>query len=157
MRHLRNEVRFRDGIDTILADTNRVLIEIGPGRTLTSLARMAPARPAAVTPTMRHPKEAGSDVVTSRSAAVGRAWEAGVAIDPATLYGDEQRHRVPLPTYPFEHQRYWVEPDVAGAPRADAQGGAAEAPERSTSGSRRRRGAGRSQRRSPTGPARPRS
>ena len=92
-----------------------------PGRTLTSLARMAPVRPAAVTPTMRHAKESGSDVVTALSA-IARAWEAGVAIDPGALHGDEQRHRVALPTYPFEHQRYWVEPDVAGAPRATAKG-----------------------------------
>ena len=128
VRHLRNEVRFRDGIDTILTDTNRVLIEIGPGRTLTSLARMAPAKPAAVSATMRHPKEAGADVGFAL-AAVGRAWEAGVVIDPARLFGDEHRHRVPLPTYPFEHQRYWVEPDVAGAPSGHAQGGAPQAPD----------------------------
>ncbi len=121
VRHLRNEVRFRDGIDTILTDTNRVLIEIGPGRTLASLARMAPAKPAAVSATMRHPKEAGADVGFAL-AAVGRAWEAGVVIDPARLFGDEERHRVPLPTYPFEHQRYWVEPDVAGTTRATPKG-----------------------------------
>ena len=39
VRHLRDAVRFSDGIATILADPNRVLLEIGPGRTLASLAR----------------------------------------------------------------------------------------------------------------------
>ena len=121
VRHLRSAVRFRDGIDTILADTNRVLLEVGPGRTLAGLARMAPSPPAAVSPTLRHPREVASDVAFAL-AAVGRAWEAGVELDPATLFADEERHRVPLPTYPFDHQRFWVEPDASDAPRSSAKG-----------------------------------
>ena len=73
--------------------------------------------------------------------------------DPTALLGDEQRRRVPLPTYPFEHQRYWVEPDVAGAPTGRAARGCCASGRRSTSGSRRRRGAGRvAEAASPTGP-----
>jgi acyl transferase domain-containing protein/thioesterase domain-containing protein/acyl carrier protein len=121
VRHLRSAVRFRDGIDTILADSNRVLLEIGPGRTLAGLARQAPVTAAAISPTLRHPKEVAFDVAFAL-AAVGRAWEAGVELDPATLFADEERHRLPLPTYPFEHQRYWVEPDAADAPRATSKG-----------------------------------
>ena len=41
---------------------------------------------------------------------VGKLWQAGVDIDWDAFYGDEVRHTVPLPTYPFERQRYWVEP-----------------------------------------------
>ena len=90
---------------------------------------MAPARRRPCRPTLRHPKEAASDVAFAL-AAVGRAWEAGVELDPATLFADEERHRVPLPTYPFDHQRYWVEPDAADAPRAIGEGRAAQAPAR---------------------------
>ena len=121
VRHLRNAVRFRDGVDTILSNTNRVLLEVGPGRTLVSLARMAAATPAAVSPTLRHPKEVASDVAVA-VAAVGRAWEAGVELDPAKLFAGEQRRRVALPTYPFDRQRYWVEPDAADTPRSSAKG-----------------------------------
>jgi acyl transferase domain-containing protein/thioesterase domain-containing protein len=121
VRHLRNAVRFREGIDTILTDSNRVLLEVGPGRTLTSLARMAPGAPAAVSPTLRHPNEAASDVAFAL-AALGRAWEAGVELDPAGLFAGEERHRVVLPTYPFDRQRYWVEPDAADTPRVSAKG-----------------------------------
>jgi acyl transferase domain-containing protein len=121
VRHLRNAVRFRDGIATILGDANRVLLEIGPGRTLSGLARQGDAAPAAVSPTLRHPKEDASDVAFAL-AALGRAWEAGVELDAAALFADEERHRVPLPTYPFEHQRYWVEPDAADTPRVTARG-----------------------------------
>ncbi|MFD9368425.1 beta-ketoacyl synthase N-terminal-like domain-containing protein [Streptomyces sp. NPDC060020] len=46
------------------------------------------------------------------------AWRAGVAVDWAAYYGDEQRGRVPLPTYPFTRRRFWLErpePEVAGS------------------------------------------
>ncbi|MGZ4804909.1 MAG: type I polyketide synthase [Ilumatobacteraceae bacterium] len=122
VRHLRNTVRFRDGIDTILTNTNCVLLEIGPGRTLTGLARMAAVKPAAACPTLRHPKEATSDVAFALGA-VGEAWQAGVELDARLLWADEERRRVPLPTYPFERQRYWVEPDAVDAVRAAAKGG----------------------------------
>ncbi|MET0577235.1 MAG: type I polyketide synthase, partial [Ilumatobacteraceae bacterium] len=121
VRHLRSAVRFRDGIDTILTDPNRVLLEVGPGRTLAGLSRMATAKPAAVSPTLRHPKEASSDVAFALTA-VGRAWEAGVELDARALFGDGPRRRLPLPTYPFERQRYWVEPDAPDTARVPTGG-----------------------------------
>ncbi|MCU1501643.1 MAG: polyketide/non-ribosomal peptide synthetase [Ilumatobacteraceae bacterium] len=111
VRHLRNAVRFSNGIDTILEDPHRVLLEIGPGRTLSNLARESQATPMAIAPTLRHPKEASSDVAVALTA-VGRAWEAGVVLDAADLFAGERRRRVALPTYPFDRQRYWVEPDA---------------------------------------------
>ena len=39
---------------------------------------------------------------------VGRLWCEGIAIDWLKYYETEDRRRVPLPTYPFERQRYWV-------------------------------------------------
>ena len=42
--------------------------------------------------------------------ALGRLWLAGSRIDWAGFYAHERRKRLPLPTYPFERQRYWVEP-----------------------------------------------
>ena len=113
VRHLRETVRFSDGIETILTDPNRVLLEIGPGRTLTSLARQANGSAVGLTPTLRHPNENVSDLAFALGA-VGRAWVAGVDLDAADLHRDEDRRRVPLPTYPFERNRYWVEPDVVG-------------------------------------------
>ncbi|HSP78622.1 MAG TPA: SDR family NAD(P)-dependent oxidoreductase, partial [Myxococcaceae bacterium] len=48
----------------------------------------------------------------------GRLWLAGARLDGAKLFGTERRRRVPLPTYPFERERFWVEPGsgVASAP-----------------------------------------
>ena len=116
VRHLRQPVRFRDGIEAILVDPNRVLLEVGPGRTLAGLARQAMTKPAAVSPTLRHANQVASDIAFAL-AAVGQAWEAGVELDPNLLFVGEQRQRVPLPTYPFERQRYWVEPDAPNAVR----------------------------------------
>ena len=59
---------------------------------------------------------------------VGRQWISGVKVDWSGLYGTERRRRVPLPTYPFEHKRYWIETKAGGA--ASAQGLLAQEPEK---------------------------
>ncbi|HAA26621.1 MAG TPA: hypothetical protein DCE56_01735, partial [Cyanobacteria bacterium UBA8553] len=40
---------------------------------------------------------------------LGQLWLGGVKVNWSGFYANEQRYRVPLPTYPFERQRYWVE------------------------------------------------
>ena len=117
VRHLRESVRFADGVATILADAKRVLVEIGPGRTLTGLARLAEHKAATVTPTLRHVKDDVSDVAFALLA-LGRIWCAGVEVDAGDLFAGETRRRVPLPTYPFERHPYWVDPDPV-SPSAD--------------------------------------
>lgn len=42
--------------------------------------------------------------------AVGQLWLAGVSIDWSNFYQRETRQRIPLPTYPFERQRFWIDP-----------------------------------------------
>jgi acyl transferase domain-containing protein/thioesterase domain-containing protein/acyl carrier protein len=112
VRHLRHTVRFADGMATLLADSNRVCIEVGPGTTLTSLARQQAAAPVAAIPSLPHP----NDPVDSRlfiRAALGRAWAAGVDVDWRLLHGDPRPLRVSLPTYAFERERHWIEPAEA--------------------------------------------
>jgi len=118
VRHLRQAVRFSDGVSELLKEPARVLLEVGPGQTLSTLARQHPAKSAghAVISTLRHPKEQVSDEAYLLNS-VGRLWLAGVKIDGAAFFADEQRHRVPLPTYPFERKRYWIEPPTADGPR----------------------------------------
>ncbi|OLR94124.1 type I polyketide synthase [Actinokineospora bangkokensis] len=116
-RHLRNPVRFADGVRTVLARADRVLLEVGPGRALTALAagqRIAPA-PIAV-PTMGLARDTLPDLAHLVSA-VGRLWQAGVPVDWDAFHGDTAPQRASLPTYPFERKRYWVE---AGKPRETA-------------------------------------
>ena len=129
VRHLRQSVRFADGLKAVLADGRNVLVEIGPGRTLCSLARTQSPAPVAL-PTLRHPREAASDVEFLLGT-VGRVWENGGASQLAALHGNAKRHRIPLPTYPFERQKFWIEqgqhvasssqPDVALSRHADVR------------------------------------
>ncbi len=110
-RHLRNTVRFSDCLAELFSDPARVFLEVGPGQALTSLARQHPGRPkgSKVLPSMRHPQEQVSDAMFLLNAA-GQLWIAGQSIDWAVLHSGEEAQRIPLPTYPFERQRYWIEP-----------------------------------------------
>ncbi|HVR11834.1 MAG TPA: beta-ketoacyl synthase N-terminal-like domain-containing protein, partial [Thermoanaerobaculia bacterium] len=122
VRHLRQTVRFGDGMTELLAEPRRVFVEVGPGQTLSKLAERcaAPARPVTVS-TMRPPQLAQPDLVPLLRA-VGRLWAAGVEIDWPAFCSAERRRRVRLPTYPFERRRYWLETrfDGVAAPPAAA-------------------------------------
>ena len=107
-RHLREPVRFADGLRELLAERDRVLLEVGPGRTLATLAaRQAAGRTAIAS--MRHPKDTGSDGACLLEA-LGRLWLSGHRLDAARVFAGQERRRVPLPAYPFERRRYWIEP-----------------------------------------------
>jgi acyl transferase domain-containing protein/thioesterase domain-containing protein/acyl carrier protein len=110
VQHLRKTVRFGDAMKTVLESGEVALVEVGPGRALSSLARQQKGKFAIVTTTMRHVQEQASDVAFLLGA-VGRLWTAGVQLDVSKLFAGETRHREPLPTYPFERQRFWIDPD----------------------------------------------
>ena len=111
VRHFRNTVRFSDGLATLLESGDRVLLEVGPGQTLSTLARQQPKRPRAAVPSLRRSDDGTPDARFLRGA-FGRLWASGVSVSWSHLRGDERRRRMPLPTYPFERQRYWIEPTV---------------------------------------------
>jgi amino acid adenylation domain-containing protein len=110
-RHLRQAVRFADGVDELMKEAGRVFLEVGPGRTLSQLANLhLGARGRVIVSSLRHPQSPHSDVDVLLGA-LGQLWIAGVNVDWAAFHRGERRQRVPLPTYPFERQRYWVTPD----------------------------------------------
>ena len=129
VRHLRQTVRFGQGISELLKDPAWTFVEVGPGYTLVQLARgvltdwaAAEGRPVderVLLPTIRPPRNNQSDQEFLLNT-LGRLWLAGVEINWNAYHGIEDttqdsgrfRRRVPLPTYPFENRRYWVEPDV---------------------------------------------
>jgi phthiocerol/phenolphthiocerol synthesis type-I polyketide synthase E len=119
--HLRQTVRFSENARELFAEPDRVLLEVGPGRTLASLVGRHPDRPGAqaVVASMRHPDDARSDREVLLEA-LGRLWLAGARPDWSACHGGERPRRTPLPTYPFERRRYWVGP---GAEPASAHRG----------------------------------
>jgi acyl transferase domain-containing protein/thioesterase domain-containing protein/acyl carrier protein len=110
VRHLRNTVRFADGVTELLKEPNRVFLEVGPGNTLVALARMQmPKNAKQFISSLRHPQDNVSDLQFFLTA-LGQLWLNGYRVSWDAFYADERRHRIPLPTYPFDHQRYWIEP-----------------------------------------------
>jgi acyl transferase domain-containing protein len=120
-RHMRSPVRFAEGIGELLEEPGRVFLEVGPGATLGTLVKQYFAGTAGTAatvdrvtvPTLRD----GADLDAVLEA-VGRLWIAGVEVDWQRFHNGERRLRVPLPTYPFERRRYWIDPPKAGASAA---------------------------------------
>lgn len=116
--HLRQTVRFSEGLQELLRGFEGALVEVGPGETLTVLAKQHLPRDAAtpVFASLRRPETSDSDVAFLLNT-MGRLWLAGVSFDWHGFHAGWQRRRLPLPTYPFERQRYWIE---AQQERSDA-------------------------------------
>jgi non-ribosomal peptide synthase protein (TIGR01720 family) len=108
--HLRQTVRFSDGLRSVLKGSPCLLLEVGPGQTLSSLAKQHPDSAEHVILSSL-PRSRGSQSDTEFVlSALGRLWLSGVRIDWKKFHTDERRRRIPLPTYPFERQRYWLSP-----------------------------------------------
>ncbi|MBW4685869.1 MAG: acyltransferase domain-containing protein [Komarekiella atlantica HA4396-MV6] len=109
-QHLRQTVKFSDGISQLLEQFAGVFLEVGPGRTLSTFTtqHLDVNTKQHVLTSLRHVKEQQSDV-SFLLQTLGRLWLFGVDIDWSGFYTHEQRHRLPLPTYPFERQRYWID------------------------------------------------
>ncbi len=119
--HLRQTVRFSEALTQTLNEPESILLEIGPGQTLSALAKQqgnGAAKRVALS-TLRHPNDDQSDDAYLLNT-LAQLWVEGVTIDwPAFNTRREGRKRVPLPTYPFERERYWIDPPDSA--RADAQ------------------------------------
>lgn len=109
-RHIRSKVDFASGINELIKDENVFLLEIGPGTTLTALlAEFPKGKNILATNTIRHPKDKINDT-NHFLKAVGKIWVSGIPINWDRYYHDEIRGRVPLPTYPFQKTKHWLEP-----------------------------------------------
>ena len=109
--HLRQTVRFADALAELARGQKGILLEVGPGQTLTTLARQHPAASTGqvVIASLGHANGLPLDQASMLNA-LGRLWLAGLAVPEPGFYAQERRRRLPLPTYPFERKRYWIEP-----------------------------------------------
>jgi acyl transferase domain-containing protein len=110
-RQIRSTVRFADGLGRILQEPASVLIEVGPGQTLAGLARQHPAKAleTVVLGSVRPAADPHDDYAYLLES-LGCLWTSGGEPDWAGFYAGERRLRVPLPTYPFERKRFWIDP-----------------------------------------------
>ncbi|MEU3986571.1 SDR family NAD(P)-dependent oxidoreductase [Streptomyces sp. NPDC026672] len=121
VRHVREAVRFADGIRTLAEQSVTRYVELGPDATLTTLAQ--PCVPAGdkdplFTAALRKDRPE-ADTIT---AAVSKAFVHGVALDwPAFLAGSGA-HTVELPTYAFQRERYWPKTTQGSGARARVDG-----------------------------------
>ena len=118
-QHLRGTVQFSSALQSLLADPQHAFLEVGPRTTLSLLAR-------------QHAQSRGRMVLASladmpsneRAAwldAVGQLWSCGVDVAVDRLDRRQRKHRVRLPTYPFERKRHWIDaPAAAASSRAAA-------------------------------------
>jgi phthiocerol/phenolphthiocerol synthesis type-I polyketide synthase E len=115
-KHVRQTVRFADGLQELLKETDRVLLEVGPGQTLSTLAKQYRngSSDQIVLPSLCSTHDAQPDDVFLLNV-LGRLWLLGVEVDWTAFHINEQRHRLPLPTYPFQRQKYWFEMTQASA------------------------------------------
>ncbi|MFI5780658.1 type I polyketide synthase [Nocardia sp. NPDC051570] len=110
----RRTVRFADGLATVFESAPDVVVELGPGRVLSKLARRHPNRPSALPVVAALPatsEEEPEAVCLSR--ALARVWSLGGDVDWAALW-DGDAHVVELPGYPFQRSRYWPSEELAG-------------------------------------------
>lgn len=115
-KHLRHTVQFCKGLETLITDKDSFFIEVGPGQSLTvflkEVARHHKKEILCVNtlPSRRSDKSELNQIINL----IGIAWQHGAQITWSTLYDGFQPRHIPLPTYSFQKQRYWIEPDKKG-------------------------------------------
>ncbi|MFD7908624.1 SDR family NAD(P)-dependent oxidoreductase, partial [Kitasatospora sp. NPDC059747] len=120
VRHVREAVRFADGLDALRAAGATAFVELGPDGVLAALAQHESDAPAL--PLLRRDRPEEQTLVT----ALARLHVTGVPVDWARLFDGTGARRVDLPTYAFQHERYWPRPsrrigDVTGAGLSPAE------------------------------------
>ena len=109
VQHLRRTVRFADGLTLALENPTAVLLEVGPGQTLSSYARRHTHKKDThtIAASLRHPKENMRDDAFIYQT-VGKLWALGAAIKWGNFCAEEPFYRIALPTYPFERKKYYI-------------------------------------------------
>ncbi|WP_254174386.1 type I polyketide synthase [Planktothrix pseudagardhii] len=106
VNHIRQPVRFSDGMQTLDQQGYKLFLEIGAKPILLGMGRQClPEKQGIWLPSLRPPQEDWQQIISS----LGQLYIQGVAIDWSGFNRDYSCHKVALPTYPFQRQRYWWE------------------------------------------------
>ncbi len=114
--HCRHTVRFSAAVHTLLSRGIDMLVEVGPGAALTSLALHHKSSPGEA-PFLAISSLSGPQTSSIRTPAHALAdlWIRGAEVQWSGVYAGSQRRRVSLPTYPFERRLHWVAPPASTA------------------------------------------
>lgn len=109
--HLRATVRFAQAVKFAWSDADRVMLEVGPRTTATTLARQqsCDSKKQAAVSSLSDSAGNGNELAQLLKA-IGGLWQSGVLIDWSKFYEREERRRISMPTYAFERIRHWVDP-----------------------------------------------
>lgn len=111
INQLKNTVRFADAMDTAFELDNFILLEVGPGQTLTTLARQqAAGKIIAAFPSVTFPKDEQENEYATILNTLGELWIRGLNPDWNSFYSQQQRQKVDLPSYVFDRKPCWIEP-----------------------------------------------
>jgi len=112
-RHLRETVRFNDGLARLLAEPEHVFVEVGPGKTLCTFLKRHPEKNSNHVAVASLPEGNGDELEQAALLkALGQLWQAGVELDWNGFFANERRRRICLPTYPFDRQRCWIDSEL---------------------------------------------
>ena len=110
-RQIREPVRFDQCLSTLFLDKPSVLMEVGPGVSLSQFTNAHDSRPAThvALSAGRHPRNDNGDHACALAGLAG-CWVNGVTVDWSESHRHDRASLVPLPAYPFEGGEHWLEP-----------------------------------------------
>ncbi|MDF5759313.1 type I polyketide synthase [Spongiactinospora sp. TRM90649] len=118
VRHVREAVRFADGVATLRAQGVTKYVELGPGRVLTAMAQQSAEPGATLISTLRADRPEPEALLT----ALAEAHVNGVTVDWDAVFGHLGGRHVTLPTYTFQRAHYWPRPAARTAAAATVDG-----------------------------------
>ncbi|MEU8877151.1 beta-ketoacyl synthase N-terminal-like domain-containing protein, partial [Streptomyces javensis] len=127
VQHVRRTVRFLDGVRCLADEGVTTIVELGPDKALTTLARDCLTGPGTLVGTLRRDRPEPQALVT----ALAELYVSGVEVTWSPLVSGGRR--IPLPTYAFQRQRYWFSAPGPGSGTTPGHG-ATSGPERTATG-----------------------
>ncbi|MGW7595119.1 acyltransferase domain-containing protein, partial [Streptomyces rubiginosohelvolus] len=115
VRHVREAVRFADGVRSLAAQGVTAYIEVGPDGVLSAMARDCLAGEVTSAPAVVPVLRKGRPDAQALMAGLTEAHVHGVTVDWEQVFAGRGAHTVELPTYPFQRQLYWLEGTNAGS------------------------------------------